>query len=575
MEARIGKLEAWIQNKSNDAASRTAQYAVYRDDPLGFFRDVLKIEVVWERQGEIACKLLEPPYRVLVPSGNECGKTLISAAIVLWWFCTRSPAIVVTTAPKFDQVKDLLWKEVRTLARRAKLNLPFMPRACRIERAADDFAVGVTANDSTSFQGHHGPNILFVVEEATGVEGQFFEAIETMFSPPGHAILAIFNPTDVSAHVYREYKQATSPRGMKSWNVVRMRADEHPNIIAELKGESPPIPHAVRLASFERRLIKWSQLVAGEPKATDIQWPPAWAKEYCERTKQPPQWYRPGPIAEARLLGRFPSSSTYSVWGDGDWQAACRVGLDPLPLPLNTLPEIGVDVARGGADFTAFHVRCGPCSIDHSEFNGQDLNATMDRCRKLAKKAAAFANKLRPSPVDEFRIPIKVDDDGLGGGVVDVLRADGYAVVGIKAATKAVATEDYPARRDELWFTVAEMARCGELDLSRLSVETLDTMQTQALAPLYRLDSKGRRVVEPKDETKKKIGRSPDSLDAMNLAYAAGETFTVEEDTPSCGAIKGAGHGPGSQQLSDIIMQRVKFGRRVMNPLSDQFGDLR
>jgi hypothetical protein len=29
-----------------------------------------------------------------------------------------------------------------------------------------------------------------------------------------------------------------------------------------------------------------------------------------------------------------------------------------------------------------------------------------------------------------------------------------------------------------------------------------------------------RRVVEPKDETKKKLGRSPDGMDALNLAYS-------------------------------------------------------
>jgi len=34
------------------------------------------------------------------------------------------------------------------------------------------------------------------------------------------------------------------------------------------------------------------------------------------------------------------------------------------------------------------------------------------------------------------------------------------------------------------------------------------------------VDSQGRRVVEPKDDTKKRIKRSPDDMDALNLAYA-------------------------------------------------------
>src|SRR5262249_47717382 len=41
----------------------------------------------------------------------------------------------------------------------------------------------------------------------------------------------------------------------------------------------------------------------------------------------------------------------------------------------------------------------------------------------------------------------------------------------------------------------------------------------QLLAPAWELDAAGRRKVEPKDETKEKIGRSPDDADAFNLAH--------------------------------------------------------
>ena len=40
------------------------------------------------------------------------------------------------------------------------------------------------------------------------------------------------------------------------------------------------------------------------------------------------------------------------------------------------------------------------------------------------------------------------------------------------------------------------------------------------LVEIKRADGRGRDVVEPKDETKKRIGRSPDDADAFNLAYA-------------------------------------------------------
>src|SRR5262249_28721074 len=83
---------------------------------------------------------------------------------------------------------------------------------------------------------------------------------------------------------------------------------------------------------------------------------------------------------------------------------------------------------------------------------------------------------------------------------------EGYAVVGINARSRAIQSSDCPRRRDELWFTVAEMARRGELDLSRLSDEVRDKLQAEAMAPKYALDAQGRRCGEPKGKTKPELG---------------------------------------------------------------------
>jgi hypothetical protein len=167
--------------------------------------------------------------------------------------------------------------------------------------------------------------------------------------------------------------------------------------------------------------------------------------------------------------------------------------------------------------------------------NGQDTNATVARVRELCRQWAQWARKRCPHGVTEFDIPVKVDDSGVGGGVVDQVRAEGYAVAGIDAGTKAVQSDDYPRRRDELWFTVAEMGRRGELDLSRLPDDIRDGLQAEAMAPKYSLDASGRRVVEPKDRTKKELGRSPDGMDAVALAFASVEGLSTHEDVPTVG----------------------------------------
>jgi hypothetical protein len=512
----------------------TCKYESYRDRPEAFARDVLKVDLV-PLQVEVARMLLVPPYRVLVPSGNNLGKTLLAAAIVLWWFCTRSPAMILTTAPTYDQVRDLLWKEIRRLAREAGLTLPFLPKACRIERSPDDFAVGTTARGEGGMKGKHGPNQIFVFDEATDVAADWWSAVDTMFQPPGHAWLAIFNPTDPSSRAYQEHSVGGRNELGRPWHIVRMSALDHPNVIAGLKGQAPPVQHAIQLATLERRIPALCQLVTGEPTATDIEWPPAWAKAYTARTGIPPRWWRPGPDAEATLLGRFPSQGAYSVWGEGDWQAACREGLEPLEIPLTNVPVIGCDTAHGGMDNTEFHVRCGPCSLAHDRINGHSTPQIVGRLIELARQWARWHNhRIANLPasqaiknVTEFQIPINIDDAPVGFGVLDDLKAAGYAVTGVTAASNPIETDWYPNKRSELWFVTAEMARVGEIDVSRLSADWQDELGRQAKSAGYSLDGRGRRVVDPKDKLKEKLGRSPDSCDAFNLSYYVGNSHGV------------------------------------------------
>ncbi len=517
------------------SASDIKKYEQYKDDPNGFANKVLGVQLV-PKAAEIIESLGQPPYRTLVPSCNAYGKTFLAAVTVLWWFCTRSPCMILTTAPSMKQVKDNLWKEIRRLARNARLKIPFLPKACRIERnsnGSDDLAFGVTAKDDTGLQGKHGPNQLFIIDEATGVAPLIWEAILSMWRPPGHAWLAILNPTNTNNQAYFEYTQAGRNR---SWKVIRLDAREHPNILAGLQGEEPPVPDAVRLEQFETQLIGYSQLVGGTPLASDVQWPPEWATDYIARTGKKPQWYRPGPLAEARLLGRYPTQGICSVWSDGDWIAATRVGLDPLKFKVGEIPELGVDVAREGDDNTALHSRCGWISLAHEETNGlrgnEVIGAVIQSCRFLAYWFNSAEWNQQPfrrgdfRPIDEFQIPIKIDSTGMGGTLGDMLRSMGYRAVDIDASTLPNDPKNYPRRRHELWFSVVMMARMNLLDLSRLDEEDLEQLRIQAMAPTYELDHLARRKVCDKKITKKLIGRSPDGMDALNLAYA--ETFTDE-----------------------------------------------
>ena len=483
-------------------------YARYRADPVGYARDVLKV-TWWDKQIEIAEALCRPPYRVLVKASHSVGKSHLAGGLVNWWYDTRSPGVCLTTAPTARQVRDVLWKEVRKQrAARPGFPGPSMPR---LQDRPDHFAHGYTARDATSFLGQHEAAVLLLFDEAVGVKPEFWEAAETMVQGAEYGWLAIFNPTDLTSRAYLEEQGLPG-----KWTVVDIPATAHPNIAAELAGAIPPYPSAIRLQWFLDCLDRWSDRIpASDSRSTDLEFPAGSG-----------QWWRPGPLAEARLLARWPALGS-GVWSDRSWTLAECAVLDSL---LTDVPEIGCDVARFGEDFTELHVRCGPVSLCHESHNGWGTDQTAGRLKELAREYAAWATHRYPkhtAALDPRRIMIKIDDDGVGGGVVD--QGEDYAFHGVSAASVALDAENYPNRRSELWFAVAERARRNQLSLAILPAAIRAELKRQAMAPKWKLDSAGRRVVEPKDDTRETLGRSPDGMDAMNLAYAPISEIGVAE----------------------------------------------
>lgn len=545
---RIAKLRPDISSRS-----KAARLAAYRDRPVHYAVEVLGVKTLTTDQRSILGSLTRKPSKTLVKAGHEVGKTLIAAVAVNWWFDTRVPSVCLTTAPKYSQVKDILWKEVRRLRRNAGLGGFPGPKMPRLETSADHFAVGMTANSAEGFQGHHGPDVLVVFDEAVGVGGEFWEAAHTM----AHAFLAIFNPTDTTSQAYQEETQSERP-----YTVLEMSQLTHPNVKAWLDGSPLPVPCAVKPWELAINLRAWSQPIPpDQARATDVQWPPEWAEGYIARSGEQPQWYRPGPLAEARILGRWPSQGTYGVWSDAAWQATqawtAEEALDRARRAAATgvLPRVGLDVAVFGDDWTQFHSRCGPVSLDHEGYNGRDTDHTIGKAVQLADRWASWASAIRPAeaePVKRSDILFVVDSGGLGGDLPARMRAQGLTVIAINAGTPAANPHDYQNKRSELWFAAAEgRATTGQLCLSVLPADVRRKLKQQAMAPKWKLDAAGRRVVEPKEDTKSELGRSPDDMDALNLAYYEGGSFEIPASVPN----------PTTQPIADREPRRNLFKR--------------
>lgn len=160
--------------------------------------------------------------------------------------------------------------------------------------------------------------------------------------------------------------------------------------------------------------------------------------------------------------------------------------------------EVGVDVARLGGDRTVFVKRKGLKEIERASYTKK---RTTEVCDLLVNFIGADKDVL-----------IKIDDTGVGGGVTDEMIAKGYNVVPINFGAKASNPDKYPNLISEAWFYLQSI-------IDQISITNDKDLLVELSNREWKMDSKGRRGVENKDDYKKRGFRSPDLADATILCF--------------------------------------------------------
>jgi phage terminase large subunit len=436
----------------------------YTDDPVGYVRDVLHFDP-WSKQAEIL-EAVRDHKRVAVRSCHGAGKTAIAARAALWFLDAHpGDTRVITTGLSWQNVRDQLWKEIHQAHWDASLGGRLSDT--RLELGGKRFAVGLSTDKPERFQGHHAENLLLIVDESSGLDERIFEAAAGYLTSPGARLLLIGNPTQLAGEFHAAFHAKRD-----SYRTIQISAYDTPGFTGERVSE---------------RVMR----------SVDLRgWVDDMARLYGEDS----------PAFQVRVLGEFPSTSDDTVCSLADVEAARARILDPALTPEPVI--VACDVARFGSDETVIATRQGPRVRIARHYVGRD---TMRTVGEVTAAARAFAAETRTPK--EF-VLLVVDDPGVGGGVTDRLRELGEFQVYAFNGAAAARTGDYPNRRSEAWFAFAEQ-------LPEIDLDDDEQLAADLVAPKYKLDSRTRRVVEAKADTKKRLGRSPDRADAVLLAFSA------------------------------------------------------
>ena len=467
----------------------------YQTDPVAFAREVCGFEP-YERQIEIMQAVAVPLARVAVKSGHKTGKSECAALIALWFYCSYPAARVVMSSTTARQVDKILWRALRMLHWRAKAGIRPDDRALRRNPAlktrdiggepkilarsglvSDDFReiTGFTAKEAEAVAGVSGENLLYIVDEASGVPETIFEAIQGNMAG-GARILLISNPTKSEGTFFECFgakaRSETNPTGYVTFTI---RSTETPNCEA---GET---------------LI---------PGLATREWVDMMRTDYGEDSP----WYT------VRVLGDFVLNEAGKIIGLADILAAEQRWDD---LEDVGLLHIGLDPAGpgGGGDETVFCLRRGQRVERFLAFRSQNEDDITVQLVGLVRENA----RPRERPI------VKVDREGLvGSKVFGCIRAfldaqsdagRPFDLVGVRASDKARRDPiNFDRVRDELWENMRMWIHNG-------GAIPQDTKLEQELhCPDWEVRLDLKRKCEQKENLRKRLGRSPDRADAMALA---------------------------------------------------------
>lgn len=181
---------------------------------------------------------------------------------------------------------------------------------------------------------------------------------------------------------------------------------------------------------------------------------------------------------------------------------------------------MAVDPAEYGDDSTSVMFRQGRVAKRLGKWNGLGTMETVGR-------VGLIADKEKPDV-------IYVDATGVGTGVADRLKEEGYPVVRVHFGESPRDGDRYVLRRDELWGEMNEW-----LEDAPASIPDDDDLASQLTSVQYGYDSKRRVKLEPKEKMKDRGLHSPDDGDALALTFYGARAMNAGADAGKFRRLRG------------------------------------
>lgn len=487
---------------------------VFEQDPELFFEDVLGAQIE-DYQRQILRAAVEHD-RVAISACHDVGKSWTLARVALFFGACFPYSKIVTTAPTNRQVEMILWSEIKSAYARAKYPLGgrMLQTEWKLTEQGDWFATGFSPSNQaktgegqgteSTFQGFHAEGYTIVIfDEATGVRQALWTMAEGLLTSAKVKFICIGNPTSTQSEFYKCFAN-------RAWFKIKLSCFDSPNLkvngITNLEKLFAEVEYC-RTLSDDDFMARMKGYKVAKPHLLTLRW-------VVEKALD---WGMDSALFLSKVLGEFPEEGDNVLMPLRVVEEAQR--REVKEIQAHERKCIGVDVARFGSDSSVLTRLHGPKQGKVKRLNKRDTTQVVGEVVNMCS--------------EDMPDIIVVDETGLGAGVVDMLvelRNEGLKIhphVEIRGVQFGAGVECVV---DSCDHSSCEKAKYANLKARMFDLLAKDVRQNLCLSDdevylaelpsiQYSYDSKGRMVIESKDQYKKRTGRgSPDSSDSLALA---------------------------------------------------------
>ena len=442
--------------------------------------------------------------RVAIKSAHGPGKSALDSWIGWVFLQCYQDSRVVAVAPTAAQLQDALFPEYAKWWAKMpeKMQNEWHLSASHIRHKGNPqvwFAVGRTSNRPENVQGFHGTHILIQADEASGIPENVFEVIEGIMSDAGaegHVGKLVIdgNPNFTAGELFHAFN-----KNKELYHRITVTGD--PDLLAELNIEQGGYHEKNGIVYYSKRV---------KPRYVENM-----AKKYG----------RSSAVFDVRVRGVFPSMDDECVI-PYEWAARA------MQLPMKTDKDFDnfatparliVDVARGGGGenvvgrFRGQYITKLVAEKPGAASTTPCVNLCTEEAGALTREGIRFAG-------------FKIDEPGVGGGVIDALRRLDLPVVpyngGVTMKQDIDPADDcrmFFNTRARDWWVLRRKLEAGNYPLP------MDEVLLGQLTSIKYYFRNEKIVIESKEDLKDRLGKdaSPDRGDVIVMGNA--ETYTAAE----------------------------------------------